>query len=80
MTLHVCLLLLVFFLIFSLVRLCHLSLSHHGPPHSRGGAMRTTIQRLLKPRTPVLATKNIRSKTWEKQPYVELSRHLPFRI
>ena len=52
MTLHVCLLLFVFFLIFCLVRLCHLSLSHHGPPHSRGGAMHTTVQRLLKPRTP----------------------------
>jgi transposase-like protein len=53
MTLHVCLLLLVFFLIFCLVRLCHLSLSQHCPPHSSGGAMHTTVQRLLKPRTPL---------------------------
>ncbi len=52
MTLHVCLLLLVFFLIFSLVRLYHLSLSQHGPSHSRGAAVHTTVQRLLKPRTP----------------------------
>src|SRR5579859_6058872 len=66
--------LLVFFLLLGLARLWHLSWSHLQPSPSKGGAMRTTVQRLLKPRTPrdcpacrlsctpVLATWNIRSE------------------
>ncbi len=44
--------LLVFFLLLGLVRLWHLSWPHLQPSHSQGGALRTTVQRLLKPRTP----------------------------
>src|SRR3989440_11408103 len=44
--------LLVFFLILSLARLWHLYLPHHQPSHSKRGAMRTRVHRLLKPRTP----------------------------
>ena len=50
MTLHVFLLL--FLLIFCLARLCQLHWLHHSPPHSRAVAVRTTVQRLLKPRSP----------------------------
>jgi transposase-like protein len=35
-----------------LARLWHLSWPHLQPSHSKGGALRTTVQRLLKPRTP----------------------------
>jgi transposase-like protein len=53
MTFHAFLLLLLFFLIFSLVRLCSLCWSHHGPAHLRAAATKhTTRQRLLKPRSP----------------------------
>jgi hypothetical protein len=52
MTLYVFLLLLVFFLIFSLVRLCNLCWPHHCPAHSAAAARHTLIQRLLKPRSP----------------------------
>ncbi len=52
MNLHVFLLLFLFIL--SLAPLCHLSWPHHGPPHSRAVAkIRTTVQRLLKPRSPL---------------------------
>lgn len=51
MTLHVFLLL--FLLIFCLARLCQLHWLHHSPPHSRAVAVRTTVQRLLKPRSPL---------------------------
>jgi hypothetical protein len=47
--------LLVFLCLFmlSLAQLYHLSWPHHGPPHSRAAAkMRSTVQRLLTPRTP----------------------------
>jgi len=36
-----------------LARLCHLYALHHNLPHSRVRTIRTTIQRLLKPRTPL---------------------------
>jgi transposase-like protein len=52
MTLYVFLLLLIFFLIFSLVRLCNLCWPHHCPAHSAAAARHTLIQRLLKPRSP----------------------------
>ncbi len=45
--------LLVFFLILGLVHLCLHSWPHLQPSHSKGGAVRTTVQRLLKPRTPL---------------------------
>ncbi len=50
MTLHVFLLLLLFVLMFSLVRLCW---PHHGPAKSAAATRRTPLQRLLKPRTPL---------------------------
>jgi transposase-like protein len=52
MTLYVFLLLLMLFLIFSLVRLCHFCWPHHCPAHSAAAARHTLIQRLLKPRSP----------------------------
>jgi transposase-like protein len=51
MVLHVFLFLLLVFLLLCLARLWHLYWLHHTPPQSRAGAMRTTVQRLLKPRT-----------------------------
>jgi hypothetical protein len=56
MTLHVFLFLLLSFLLLCLVQLCHWDWTHLQPSHSQAGAVRTTVQRLLKPRTPVLAT------------------------
>jgi hypothetical protein len=53
MALHVFLFLLVFFLILCLARLWHLYWLHLQPAHSKVGAMHTTAQRLLKPRTPL---------------------------
>jgi hypothetical protein len=44
--------LLVFFLLLGLARLWPLAWPHLQPAHSQGGALRTTVQRLLKPRTP----------------------------
>ena len=44
--------LLVFFLILGLACLWHLSWPHLQPAHSQAGALRTTVRRLLKPRTP----------------------------
>jgi hypothetical protein len=52
MALHVFVFLLLVFLLL-LARLWHCYLSHHYPPHSRGGAVQTRVQRLLKPRTPL---------------------------
>jgi transposase-like protein len=52
MTFHVFLLLLLFFLMFALMRLCPLCWPHHCPTHSAATAKRTPIQRLLKPRSP----------------------------
>jgi transposase-like protein len=49
---HVFLLLLLFFLL-SLAWLWRLYLPYHGPRHSRAGALHATVQRLLKPRTPL---------------------------
>ncbi len=53
MTLSVFLFLPVVFLLLCLARLWHLSWLQHTPPQSRARAMRTTVQRLLKPRTPL---------------------------
>jgi IS1 family transposase/transposase-like protein len=52
MTFQMFVFLLVFFLLLGLARLWHLSWPHLQPSHSQGGALRTTVQRLLKPRTP----------------------------
>jgi hypothetical protein len=52
MTLHVILLLLLCFLIFSLARLCSLCWPHHCPTHPAAAARHTLLQRLLKPRSP----------------------------
>jgi hypothetical protein len=46
MALNVFFFLLLFFLILSLVRLCHLSVFHHGLAHWRAGAMHPIIHRL----------------------------------
>jgi transposase-like protein len=51
MTFHIFLLLLVFFLICSLVRLCSRCWPHQGPAQS-AAAKRTPLHRLLKPRSP----------------------------
>jgi IS1 family transposase/transposase-like protein len=53
MTLHVFVLLLLPFLMLFLAQLCHLHWTHHQPSHSKAEPMRTTVQRLLKPRTPL---------------------------
>jgi hypothetical protein len=53
MTLDVFVLLLLSFLMLFLVQLCHLNWTHHQPSHSKAEAMRTTVQLLLKPRTPL---------------------------
>jgi hypothetical protein len=53
MAFHVFLFLLVFFLLLSLARLGRLCWLPLQPFHSRGRAMHSTTQRLLKPRTPV---------------------------
>ena len=52
MGLHVYLVLLVFFLLLCLALLWRLSWSHLRPSSSRGEAKGTTLQRLLKPRSP----------------------------
>ncbi len=52
MTLHVCLFLLLSFLMLCLIQLCHWDWLHLQPSSSRGGVKRTTLQRLLKPRCP----------------------------
>ena len=52
MTLHVFLLLLVCFLMFSLARLCFLYWLRHGPAQSVAATRRTPLHRLLKPRSP----------------------------
>jgi hypothetical protein len=43
----------LFFLLLCLAWLWHLSWLHHNPAHPRVGTVRTKIQRLLKPRTPL---------------------------
>jgi IS1 family transposase len=53
MTLHVFLLLLLPFFMLFLAQLCQLYWTHDQPSHSQAEAMRTTVQRLLKPRTPL---------------------------
>ncbi len=52
MDLHMFLFLLVVFLLLSLARLGRLDWLHLRPSSSRGGAKRSTLQRLLKPRSP----------------------------
>ena len=49
---HVFLLLLLFFFMLSLAWLWHLSWLRHGPPPSRAVRLKSTVQRLLKPRSP----------------------------
>ncbi len=53
MTLHVFVLLLLPILMLLLAQLCHLYWIHDQLSHSKAEAMRTTVQRLLKPRTPL---------------------------
>jgi hypothetical protein len=62
MGLHVFLFLLVSFLLLGVALLWRLYQLHHQPSHSQAATMRTTVQRLLKARTPVLATWYIRSE------------------
>jgi hypothetical protein len=53
MSVHVYLFLLMFFLLLSLALPWRLDWLHLQPSHSRGGAMHSIAQRLLKPRTPL---------------------------
>jgi len=53
MALHVFLYLLLSSFMLCLARLCHLYLLHHCFPHLRIAAVHTTVQRVLKPRTPL---------------------------
>jgi hypothetical protein len=53
MTLDVFVLLLLSFLMLFLAQLCHLYWTHQQPSHSKAKTMRTMVQRLLKPRTPL---------------------------
>jgi hypothetical protein len=53
MTVHVFVLLLLSFLMLFLAQLCHLYWTHHPPSQAKAEAMRTTVQRLLRPRTPL---------------------------
>jgi hypothetical protein len=52
MPVHVYVFLLVVFLLLCLALLWRLCWLHLQPSHSRGGAIHSTAQRLLKPRTP----------------------------
>ena len=52
MALHVFLFLLVVCLLLTLALLCRLCWLYLQPSHSRGGAKRSRLQRLLKPRCP----------------------------
>src|SRR5215467_14376811 len=45
--------LLLFFFMLFLVQLCDLYWTHYQPSHSKAETMRTMVQRLLKPRTPL---------------------------
>ena len=72
MTLYVFLFLLLFFLILTLARLWHLSWSHHTSPHSKSGAMHTTVQRLRHRHVPRLivqpaATPPLSSRVWGRR-------------
>ena len=53
MAFHVYVFLPEVFLLLSLSLLWCLCWLHHQPSHSRGGAIRSTTQRLFKPRTPL---------------------------
>ena len=53
MTLSLFLFLLLFFLMLSLVWLWHLYWLHQSSPHLKAGATHPTVQRLLRPRTPL---------------------------
>jgi transposase-like protein len=53
MTLHVCLFLLLSFLMLCLIQLCHWYWIHRQPSDSKAETRRTRVQRLLKPRTPL---------------------------
>jgi hypothetical protein len=52
MTFYMFLLLLLFFLVLPLARLCHLCWSHHCPAQLAAAARHVPLQRLLKPRSP----------------------------
>jgi hypothetical protein len=52
MTIQIDVFLLVFFLTFSLALLWRHSWPPYQPSHFKAGAVRTTVHRLLKPRTP----------------------------
>jgi hypothetical protein len=52
MALHVCVFLLVSFLLFCLLWLCALCWPHPGPAQPRAAKMRRSLQRLLRPRCP----------------------------
>lgn len=53
MSLHVFLLLLLFFFILSLAQLGSLCWPHHSPAQSAVAACRSPVHRLLKPRSPL---------------------------
>jgi hypothetical protein len=53
MTFHVFLLLLLFCLVLSLARLCHLYWYHHCPAQLKTATRHFSVQRLLKPRSPL---------------------------
>ncbi len=80
--------LLVSFLILGLVHLCLHSWPHLQPSHSKVGAVRTTLQRLLKPRTPLdcpicrLSSSGVRPAPAPVRPWSEVKsrRGAPKRV
>src|SRR6266566_1974702 len=80
--------LLVSFLILGLVRLCLHCWLHLQPSHSKGAAVRTSVQRLLKPRTPLdcpicrLSSSGVRPASTPVRPWSEVKsrRGAPKRI
>src|SRR5437660_136729 len=80
--------LLVSFLILGLVHLCLHSWPHLQPSHSKGGAVRATVQRLLKPRTPLdcpicrLSSSGVRPAPAPVRPWSEVKsrRGAPKRV
>jgi IS1 family transposase/transposase-like protein len=88
MAFQVFLFLFVFFLLLGLTRLGHLSLPHHQPSNSKAGSIRTTVQRLLKPRTPLdcpicrLSSSGVRPAPAPVRPWCEVKsrRGAPKRV
>ncbi len=80
--------LLVFFLILSLALLWRLDWLHRQPSHSQAGRRRTTVQRLLKPRTPLdcpicrLSSSDVRPVSALVRPWCEVKsrRGAPKRV